>query len=672
MENKSPSSPTGKKSHSGTAGKKRLFGRNWNPSRLPFLFIMGGACLISAAVGAMFAIMVPLRPDVPKTETTESSVEASTWTCSMHPQIQLPRPGKCPICSMDLIPLRESTDDQDHPRRLVMSKTAQALASIRTEPAERRYATRPVRMVGTIEVDETRLADVTARVPGRLDRLFVDYTGIPVREGDHLVSLYSPELIVAQRELLSASKAFHEASAGPDGELAEKTLRATEEKLRLWGLLPRQIEEIYDRGRPSDHITLFAPVGGIVVRKHVNEGVYVETGTKIYTIADLSRVWVLLDAYETDLPWLRYGQDVEFTTESIPGEVFQGRVTFIDPVLDKKTRTIHLRVNAPNPDERLKPGMYVRAMVRSRLGQGGQIVAPSLAGKWISPMHPEIIKDGPGKCDVCGMDLVPAEELGLAGKDSPPEKPLVIPATAPLVTGRRAVVYVEVPDQESPTYEGREVRLGPRAGDYYLVREGLEEGERVVVKGNFKLDADLQIQAKPSMMSTETEPSLVVPETFRRRLDAIYDPYLRLQTALGDDRIDDARASWKELRQASDSVPEETLDPRVGEAWQSLRSKLDESLELNASRADSVKLRERFEQVAKVMLEVADRLGHAREEPLFEAFCPMAFNDRGAAWLQSGKLVDNPYFGHEMRRCGLIRREFSPSPPSADAEEEAR
>ncbi|MGB8225883.1 MAG: heavy metal-binding domain-containing protein, partial [Sedimentisphaerales bacterium] len=171
--------------------------------------------------------------------------------------------------------------------------------------------------------------------------------------------------------------------------------------------------------------------------------------------------------------------------------------------LDPQTRTINLRVNVPNPDGKLKPEMFVRAVVRSKVAMGGNIMDPNMAGKWICPMHPSVVKDAPGQCDICGMNLVKTETLGYVSAQKPELAPLVIPATAPLVTGKRAVVYVRLPDPNKPSFEGREVVLGPRAGDYYIVKEGLAEGESVVTNGNFKIDADLQIQAKPSMMSPE-------------------------------------------------------------------------------------------------------------------------------------------------------------------------
>jgi len=458
---------------------------------------------------------------------------------------------------------------------------------------------------------------------------------------------------VAQRELLQIFTAYNRAAAGRDRELLEGTLRNTEEKLRLLGVLDEQIQEIKDRGTPSDHLTIYSPVGGIVIEKHANEGAYVKTGTRIYTIADLSRVWVYIDAYELDVPWIRFGQEVEFTAESQPGEVFRGRVSFIDPVLDEKTRSVKVRVNVPNEDMRLKPGMFVRAVLKSNLSAGGVVFDQSLKGKWISPMHPEVIKDGPGKCDVCGMDLVPVEELGVIPGDTRQQPPLVIPATAPLLTGKRAVVYVRVPDKAEPTFEGREVVLGHRAGDQYIVLGGLKQGEQVVVSGNFKIDADLQIKGKPSMMSE-------IPAHFRRNLDVLYEPYLKLQTALADDRLDDAKTHWEETRKALDAVPLDSLSPVVADAWEAMRKRLKKPFEFKAEKADFNALRMQFEQVAEEMLEVAEVFGHARSEPLVEAYCPMAFKNTGAAWLQSGQTVDNPYFGHMMKKCGTVRRKFLP------------
>ena len=432
--------------------------------------------------------------------------EPQVWSCSMHPQIQREGPGQCPICGMDLVPVRKKpASENQSARTLQVTQSQRALMRIETAPVERRFPTAELRLVGKVTYDETRLAYITAWVPGRIDDLFVDYTGVSVKEGDHMVELYSPELLSAQEELLQALNGLSELSKSSVQSLrnsARGTVESARDKLRLWGLTAAQIQELERSGQASENVTIYSPASGVVIHRNAQEGMYVETGTRIFTIADLNDVWVQLDAYESDLQWLRYGQPVSFTTEAFPGETFEGVVSFIDPVLDATTRTVKVRVNVENEKGWLKPEMFVRAKVTAQFASHGQVLDPNLGGKWVSPMHPEIIKDQPGKCDVCGMDLVPAEALGQTSA-AHIHAPLVIPATAPLLTGTRAIVYVEVENARGPTYEGREVVLGPRAGEVYVVESGLSEGELVVTSGNFKIDSALQIQAKPSMMNPE-------------------------------------------------------------------------------------------------------------------------------------------------------------------------
>ncbi|MEM7516088.1 MAG: efflux RND transporter periplasmic adaptor subunit, partial [Planctomycetota bacterium] len=489
---------------------------------------------------------------VPGAKSNEAP--ASTWYCPMHPQIKLPDPGLCPICHMDLVVLEAGGDEG--PRELVMSEAAKVLAEVETAPVRRRYVTRPVRMVGKLDFDETAVRTISARVAGRLDRLYVDYTGVPVQEGDHLVRLYSPELSTAQEELLAA-RARLEGTAGEASEfLGSSNRRAYEtsrEKLVLLGLSEAQVDELEERGMAEDYVLIRSTVSGVVTKKMLDEGAYVQTGTPIYSIANLESLWVRLDAYEQDLRWLRFGQPVSLEIEALPGETLEGRISYIAPFIDEATRTAKVRVNLDGQGGRLKPGMFVRAIVMSRLGAEGRVLDPYLAGKWVSPMHPEIVKDEPGQCDVCGMDLVRAEELGLveAGPDEI-EAPLVVPASAVLVTGRRAVAYVELAGRDRPTYEGREVQLGPRAGDEFIVQSGLEEGERVVVHGAFRIDSAMQIQAKPSMMSLGRSKDGVLSlqeKLFCESLGALFESYLALQTALADDEFTSAQEAAERLEQ---------------------------------------------------------------------------------------------------------------------------
>ncbi len=433
---------------------------------------------------------------------SRSSQQAALWTCSMHPQIIQNKPGKCPICFMDLVPVVSSSSVG--PRQIVYTQEAVKLMEIETAQAERKPVEIEVNMVGKVDYDESRVRTIAAWVPGRIERLYADTVGVRIRKGEHLVELYSPELISGQAEFLQALQSSRQGgnAAGLLSQSTRDVVESARDKLRLLGLQPEQIRTIEETGKVMDHLTIYSPIGGVVIEKHVQEGIYIQTGQPIYTVADISRLWVLLDAYESDLPWVSYGQLVEFFVAAYPGRAFQGTVSFIAPFLNSKTRTVKLRVITDNREDLLKPEMLVHATLRVRPDAQGQMTMPEMAGKWLCSMHPDVVADGPALCPVCGMKLLPAEELGIRTNPSP-LLPLVVPASSVLWTGRRAVVYVRVPDKMVPTFEGREIILGPRAGDFYLVLGGLQEGEHVAVKGAYRIDADLQIQAKPSMMNPQ-------------------------------------------------------------------------------------------------------------------------------------------------------------------------
>lgn len=709
-------------------------------ARMPVLVLL----VLTFVVGYSFSSAVS-RNRAPVSVDANADRDANDieqiWTCSMHPQIQLPDPGKCPICGMDLVLADESprhasnkgktkkqplyacsmfclppqpnpgkckicgmdmvevdvesgSDDESSVQRsLKLSPTAQSLAEIQTQPVAREFVNAEIRMVGKIDYDETRLGYITAWVPGRLERLYVDYTGIPVKKGDHMAYLYSPELATAQTELLQAL----ERSGGSAGQGSLVNKRAADwvedirDKFRLWGLTDEQIAEIEARGTASDYMTIYAPMGGIVIHKTAVEGMYVETGTRIYTIADLSRVWIQLDAYESDLQWLRYGQEIEFDTEAYPGETFTGRIAFIDPILDARTRTVKLRVNVENPDGRLKPEMFVRAIVHSKVAEGGRVVDAELAGKWISPMHPEIIKNAPGTCDVCGMPLVRAESLGYVSVETGDAvAPLVIPASAPLITGKRALVYLAVPN-EPGRFEGREVTLGPRAGDHYIVLEHLSEGEQVVVNGNFKIDSAMQIIAKPSMMNPSgggkppthqhgdspppdsagaTLPpprqavagsveSVPIPAAFVNQLKPVFQAYLQLQQALSRDALDDAIVAAKQIDSAAEQVDMGLLVGTAHDAWMKEQKQfcsLTKQIVTSSSIEDA---RFGFAMLSESMIVIAKRFG--LPSTLHRFHCPMAFDGRGADWLQTKEKTENPFFGSAMFRCGSREETIAPS-----------
>jgi membrane fusion protein, copper/silver efflux system len=619
--------------------------------------IVGGVVLL--LVGLLLGRWTsPAPADSPVADQADTP---SVWTCSMHPQIQSPNPGQCPLCGMDLIPVTVGGDDTG-PRELKLTASAATLAGIETEPVRRREVAREVRMVGMVDYDETRLDYITAWIPGRLDRMFVDYTGVLVHEGDHLVEIYSPQLLSAQEELLQAIQTrtrLLESGSQLLRETAEQTVRSAREKLRLWGLGLDQIAEIERTGQTADHITIRAPTGGVVVHKNKNTGDYVNIGDRVYTIADLTRVWIKLDAYESDLSWVRYGQTVNFETESYPGVPFEGQVVFVDPVLTGGTRTVKVRLNVDNQDGRLKPGMFVRAVLNSPLQADGQTLDPSLAGKWVCPMHWDEIRDTEGACDQCGMPLVRAETLQQSG--DPSEKhPLVVPATAVLWTGVRSLVYVREPGEEL-VFRGQEIVLGPRAGAFYVVREGLEEGQLVVTKGAFKIDSALQIEARPSMMlppeGSVDQPRQEASAAFLEALDPVFLDYLDAQAGLTMDDAEEAKAAARALSSTVRGVDMTLVTGPGHVAWMSLASRLREAAHATADAGSVDEARAGFEALSSAILDLERQFGH-REGVLHEAFCPMAFDNKGASWLQEGEEIKNPYMGSSMPRCGEIRATF--------------
>ena len=373
-----------------------------------------------------------------------SAAEATIWTCSMHPQIKQDKPGKCPICAMDLIPLKtmKSTEDDVDPSEIVMSESAAKLADIQTMIVSKGAPQKTLYLQGKVHADERNIAELTARFGGRIEKLFVNFTGQNVQEGEKLATMYSPDLITAQRELLEAAS-FKEDR--PSFYMASRS------KLKLWDLTDDQINAIEERGEPQLYFDVLSPISGTVMMRHVALGDYVKEGSALFQVTDLRKVWVLFDAYESDLPWIKTGDQVELSFQSIPGKAFEGKVAYIDPFINPTSRIAKVRIELPNPGLKLKPEMFASGVLYSKIAESSD--------------------------------------------------KLLIPKSSILWTGKRAVVYVKVPDRESPSFMYREITLGPEAGNFYLVADGLNEGEEIAVNGVFKIDAAAQLEGKPSMMN---------------------------------------------------------------------------------------------------------------------------------------------------------------------------
>ena len=453
------------------------------------------------------------------------------WTCSMHPQIQLPEAGQCPICFMDLIEVeKENNEDRQSLRQISLDDRARKLARVEVQPVIRGDAQAEIRMVGKVDYDETRVGTITSWVSGRIDKLYVDYTGSHVRRGQAMAKVYSPELLTAQAELIQAAAALKRTEQSENEiikKTANRTLEASREKLRLLGLGNKQLGAIEKQGKPTDHITLSAPLSGVVIKKDVNEGMYVKTGSPIYTLADLDRVWVILEAYESDLQAIALGQKVTFSVESYPGISFQGEVAYIDPLVDNATRTVRVRLNVDNRDAKLKPGMFVRAIAAN----------------------------------------------GGGGATDSDQAPLLIPASAPLITGKRALVYVQLPDQVG-VYVGREIVPGRRLGEYYQVKSGLEEGELVVTRGNFKIDSAIQLQGRPSMMNPYQDAPAVhdrpLPSLFISKLNLLNHTFAELSKAVHEDDPAKLTVTLSQLSKSVQTITGDKLEQEDHLRWQEL------------------------------------------------------------------------------------------------------
>lgn len=550
--------------------------------------------------------------------------EASMWTCSMHPQIRMDEPGQCPICGMDLIPAT-SADDEDASEHastrgelVKLSPRARALAAIETAAVARASSRAEIRLLGRIDYDETRIRTVTPWTAGRIDELRVRITGARIKRNQVVAKLYSPEIYSAMRDLVAAVEQSERLASGLHGsaEMSQKALSATKERLRLLGVTGRQIESVIRSRKPPTLVEIRSPFAGTVLERLVDQGQYVSAGTPLFRIADLSRVWVQIDAYETDLPHLRVGQEVVVKVEGLVGEPFTGRTTFIDPVLDERKRTARVRVEVDNLKGRLRPGMFAEAIIESEAVGG------------------------------------PA--------------PLVIPESAPLFTGRRSVVFVEVPQASVPTYELRVVRLGPRSGPVYPVLAGLNEGERVVTRGAFVLDADVQLSGGRSMMTMADDVSSAPPSAppispeFREALRPIVETYLEAQAHLANDELDAARQSLSELAErANDASPDGSR--KALDAWRRVASKLVGHARHGASSGDAADLRNAFEHLSLQLSELLRVFGNPLDTALQLAFCPMAFDSKGAEWIQQDGPLQNPYYGQAMLRCGEFRATLLPS-----------
>ena len=547
------------------------------------------------------------------------------WTCSMHPQIMQPEPGDCPICGMDLIPAEAGADGLNA-NEIKMTENAMALANIQTSVVgQGQMGDNSLKLSGKIRPNEESNAVQVTYFGGRIEQLYVNSTGERVGAGQRLATIYSPELVAAQQELLTASSLK---------ESQPELYKAVRNKLKLWKLSEKQINAIESAGKVQEYFPVFATVSGTVTHKMVEEGDYVKQGQPLYKIANFNTVWAEFDAYENQIALLKEGQTIKITTNAYRNKVFDAKISFIDPLLNSVTRTIVVRAVLNNKNDKFKPGMFVEGTIE--------------------------------------------------GIQSGSKSAVTVPATAVLWTGKRSVVYVKTKPNE-PVFEMREVLLGNTNGESYTILEGLANGDEVVTNGTFTVDAAAQLQGKKSMMNAEGGKTMTgheghlgmqndgsgekmnstnhsemnkrieVPNKFQSQLKEVFDGYILLKDALVDDNSEEAQTAAKRISQNLAKVNMKLLsDEEAHNHWMTIQKEVKNSANAIENNSDIAAQRGHFKHLSAHMISAVQLFGV--NQKVYSEYCPMADNNRGAYWLSLEEEIRNPYYGEAMLKCGEVKQ----------------
>lgn len=527
--------------------------------------------------------------------------ESQTWTCSMHPQIKQPDLGDCPICGMDLIPM-DTGSGNTNPAQIEMSEDAMKLANIQTSIVELSKTEKELFLQGKVEIDERLISTQAVHFSGRIEKLFVAFEGEKVTKGQKLATIYSPQLVTAQKELFEAIKSK---------ESYPQLYTAAVNKLKLWKLSESQIAAIEKSQTIQENFNIVADVSGFVTKKHITVGDYVKTGDMIFKIANLNRLWVMFDVYEKDLPFITVGNTIDFTVNSLPSKSFSAKISYIDPVINSQKRTASIRTEVSNIRGELKPEMFVN----------GKLIA----------------------------DL------------SHRKNALVIPKSAIMWTGKRSIVYVKVPDTEVPVFEMKEIELGEPLGSFYVVNNGINEGDEIVTNGTFTVDAAAQLNSKYSMMNPpireikEEIPDFRqgIAEKFAGQLNEVLFSYLTLKENLIAANAENSATDAKVLLEKLQKVNMKLLKGKAHRYYmKQTKVIISETGKIVKSQNIDTQ-RKAFKPLSEKIITLFQSFG-VKTETIYIQYCPMADNDKGGFWLSTEKQVANPYFGDMMLKCGEV------------------
>jgi len=485
-------------------------------------------------------------------ELKKTEEKSEIWTCSMHPQIRQNEPGDCPICGMDLIPAGQA--DNSNSNGFQMTDDAIKLANIQTTIIGNNGSEveSVLKLNGKIQANETKSASIVSHIPGRIEKLYVSYTGEQVNKGQKIATVYSPDLITAQKELLEAKKIE---------EISPDLLQAAKNKLKYWKIDGQVIEEILQSGSVKENFTIYAEHSGIVERKKVSVGDYLTTGEVLFDVQNLNNLWVLFDVYENDLSKISIGSKIDFTTPSASNKVFEANITFIDPVINPQTRVSTVRAEVNNSGRKLKPEMFITG------------------------------------------------ELSIMQKSNN----LTVPKSAVLWTGKRSVVYVKEPNTEIPSFEFREIEIGDATQSGYEVITGLDKGEEVVSNGAFVIDASAQLNNRTSMMNRNVmlknelhsnhlpDYTASTPNLFKEQLTALTNTYFPLKDALVESDVGKAAIATSELLNFTDNVDMSLVKGEAHSYWM-------EQLKAIKSHGKKIKKSEDIEEQRKQFVSKQEKI----------------------------------------------------------------
>ncbi len=597
------------------------------------LIIIAITLFVGISLGSLFFGSSSNNNKETHNHSETENVEKITWTCSMHPQIKKDKPGDCPICGMDLIPLQNNNNvEEAGPNEIQMTESAMKLAEVQTYIVKKGAPEKSIHLLGKVKADERNIATLTARFGGRIEKLYVNYTGQNVRKGQKLASIYSPELNTAKQELLDAAKYKTENPS---------FYKATRNKLKLWELSDTQIDAIENSSEPNIYFDILSPISGTVTKRDVAIGNYVKEGNPLFEVINLNRVWIMFDAYESDLPWIKLGDKVSFSLQSLPGKTFSAKVSYIDPFIDASTRVAQVRIEMRNSNLQFKPEMFVSGILQSKTASSSE--------------------------------------------------QLLIPKTSILWTGKRAVVYVRVPNRETPSFIYREITLGAEAGTFYVVADGLTEGEEIASNGVFKIDASAQLLGKPSMMNPEggdsgagrmpgmdmsgdnkktsenkmTDDEMKamnndkIDSKFKNQLGIFVKTYLKMKDAFvaTDESLVEIEA--KKLLLALNKIDMNLLKGDAHIEWMKLQKPIKANINGIISMKGIEMKRSHFSIVSNKVAEAIEKFGINSKSTVYLEFCPMAFDNKGAFWISKDKEIKNPYFGDKMLKCGEVKKVFN-------------